>query len=468
MKAGEAGASSLVLAPLTEALHEWATHAAPTWSPERRHALLWRLGWIRCPQPTLEEVGRTQGLTRERIRQLESKLTLRLARTRRPASSAFDQAIAALRDTPEEPTSPPGRVLSARGLTDAPLPDKGVAELFALLGASEVFEDYQRRLEATVPRRLEAVHLAKALTRSVGVVSVEWVVADSDDVEADAARAALQSEGWCRFLDNDWFWDPATPPGRNRLVNVTIKMLAACGPLTVSEIRGGLDRSYRFGRLPHVPSPNALRLFYAASPRFSLDARDVVHADRVLDPMVELDDTERTLYLILKASPRGVLDRAQFMRRGIAAGLNQNSLGVYSSYSPILDNPVQDCWVLRGSDVSPAVIEASRQPRRVRFHDELWLELGAAGGQGTRPRLGHRRVAPASLCAALRRSVIRRYDSGRREHRPDPFQRPLQLVGLRALPPGPQRNGGRHADRGFRSGLGYVRAFVASPRLRPR
>jgi len=257
------------------------------------------------------------------------------------------------------------------------MPDKGASRLFALLGASSVFEDYQRRLEATVPRRLEAVHLAKALTRSVGVVSVEWVAADSVDVEADSVRATLQSEQWCRFLDHVWFWDPATPPGRNRLVNVTIKMLAACGPLAVSEIRGGLDRTYRFGRLPHVPSPSALRLFYVAHSRFSLDDEDVVRADQELDPMVELDDTERTLYVLLKSAPRGVLDRAELMRRGIAAGLNQNSLGVYSSYSPILDNPVQDCWVLRGSDVSPAVLQAAHQPRRVRFHDEAWLESGA-------------------------------------------------------------------------------------------
>jgi len=54
----------------------------------------------------------------------------------------------------------------------------------------------------------------------------------------------------------------------------------------------------------------------------------------------------------------GFLDRTELLRQATEAGINQNTFAVYSSYSPILDNPVTDRWVLRGADVSPAAMEA--------------------------------------------------------------------------------------------------------------
>ena len=357
------------------ALDEWAAVAAPRWSEDRRRGLLARLGWLGPTVPTLEKIGEELTLTRERVRQLQVKLEKRLAMTRPPNSDAFETAVAALRDASDEVGEPAGSLLAALGLTERPLSDKGLALLFDLLGRTDVFAEFQRRYELTRPRRRETVVLAKGLTRSVGVACVEWACVDGGTDPA-SVRSALQSEGWCRFLDEDWFWDPATPPGRNRLVNVTVKVLAACGPQSVHELRDALDRMHRWGRLPHLPSAGALRLFYRAHPYFAVDEGDAVRATRPLDPMVELDDVERTLFEILRAAPGGVLDRSEFLRRAIAAGVNQNTFGVYSSYSPILDNPIQDCWVLRGSDVSPAVLEAARLPRPRRFRDESWLPSG--------------------------------------------------------------------------------------------
>ncbi len=284
-------------------------------------------------------------------------------------------AVAALSDALGEAGDPAGTRLAALGLVDRALNDKGVARLFELLGRTEVFADYQRRHEATGPRRRETVAVAKGLTRSVGVVCLEWVSVEAG-TDPVYIQSTLQSESWCRFLDEEWFWDPATPLGRNRLVNVTVKVLAACGPQSIYELREALDRTRRWGRLPHLPSARALRLFYRAHPAFGVDERDVVTSAQVLDPMVELDYVERALFVILGSALGGVLDRSEFLRRAIAAGVNQNTFGVYSSYSPILDNPIQDCWVLRGSDVSPAVLEAARVPRPRRFRDEAWLPSG--------------------------------------------------------------------------------------------
>lgn len=365
-------------APLTSALVDWAAAAAPEWGSTRRTALLRRLGWIGTEIPTLAEVGRDLNLTRERVRQLTLKLLHRLHTTAPPETDALEAVVSVL-ETDADPTwTSLGEALWAAGLTEEPLPDEGVVSLLGLLGRSELVETYARQIAGTLQVRKEALRRAKALTRSVGVSCIEWVALDAGLDHKDLIRSMLTREPWCEFLDRDWYWDPSVPSRRNRTENVTVKMLAACGPLEIQEIREGLDRVHRFRprKMLHIPSPAALRLFYAAHPRFVLGPSDEVAAREALDPMVELDDTERALYTILSNAPYGVLDRAELIRQGIAAGVNQNSLSIYTSYSPILDNPVQDRWTLRGRQVSPAALDLDRRTRRPRFHDEAWQETG--------------------------------------------------------------------------------------------
>jgi hypothetical protein len=73
----------------------------------------------------------------------------------------------------------------------------------------------------------------------------------------------------------------------------------------------------------------------------------------------------------------GFLDRTELLRQATEAGINQNTFAVYSSYSPILDNPVTDRWVLRGADVSPAAMEAYQKQRKHRLSREEWTEAGS-------------------------------------------------------------------------------------------
>ena len=366
-------------APLSRALLEWVGEAWPQLDARRREVLLWRMGWLGDRRPTLEEAGRELGITREGMRQLTVKLEARLRRIPSPFTDALDAAVAVIGSSSEEAWIGAGEALWAAGLTDSALPEEGVELLFDLIGRSEVLQAYWTRSSRDRVTRDAAIQVAKALTRSVGVACLDWVGADADaDLGDRDLRKMLQREASCQFLDDSWFWSPATPPGRNRTENVTVKMLAACGPLSLGDIRAGLDRVRRFrpALMPHVPSVHALRLFYRAHPRFQVDERDEVSSLQPLDPLEVLDEIERKLYLILSEAPLGVLDRSELTRRGVAVGINQNSLTVATSYSPILDNPVQDCWTLRGREVSPAVLEAVRQPRKPRFHDEAWLPSG--------------------------------------------------------------------------------------------
>jgi hypothetical protein len=335
-----------------------------------------RFGWLGPDVPTLEETGEVLGLTRERIRQLEVKLRRLLERTDHESES-FESAANVLRSAEAPTWIGAGEAFLAAGLVDDEMPDEGVAELFTALGQAEVFRAYCDRARGALPMQKALVHAAQSLARSVGVASVEWATTAVGFDDLEHARAMLRREGWCEFLDSDWFWNPSIRPGWNRTENVTRKMLAACGPLEIVAIRGGLDRVHRFRRakMPHLPPSGPLRLFFSANPRF--DLHDELVASTVsLDPVQELDATELALFRILSAAPHGVLDRTELIRQGLAAGINMNSLSVYTSYSPILDNPIQDRWTLRGLRVSPAVLEQAGPQRHTRFHDETWLPSG--------------------------------------------------------------------------------------------
>lgn len=365
------------VAQLDHALEEWVTRAVPAWSPERRHALMARIGWLGRTLPTLEETGDAIGLTRERARQLQVNLVIRLRRTRPTDEDAFRRATQLIAENRFEPRQPLGYVLSNDGLLVEPLPDIGLKLLFSLLGAQTMVEEYQHNWLRRSAGQRQALRVARALARSVGVASVSWVREGVDgSIDVPALRHEISAAPWVRMLDEEWFRDPTTRPGFNRLVNLTTKILAACGALELHELRDGLDRQVRLGRMPYLPPLQALRLFYADHPDFAISPLDVVSSLKQLDPDRVLDSTERTLYRILHSAPLGFLDRAELQRLATAAGINQNTFSVYTSYSPILDNPVQDRWVLRGSDVSPAAFEARRRQRKHRHALVEWTEQG--------------------------------------------------------------------------------------------
>jgi hypothetical protein len=337
---------------------------------------MWRLGFLGPERPTLEEAGTAEGLTRERIRQLVARLEGRMAATAPPDPMTID-TVAAVLEMEASAWVDPGEVLYDAGLTDAPVSDDGIEAMLRLYGRPDAWDAYAAKLELGRSEHSSVVGTAAALTRSVGVACPDWV-SEKTDVAVTDIRQMLQHEDWCEFLAADWFWDPTVPRGRNRTENITTKMLAACGPLPLGEVREGLDRVFRYrqGKMPYVPPTEALRLLFEAHPRFDLNG-DLVSLREAADPMLVLDDVERKLYTILRDAPGGVLDRSELTRRGLEAGINRNTLSVFTSYSPILDNPVQDRWTLRGHRVSPAALAAARQPRRVRFHDESWLPSGS-------------------------------------------------------------------------------------------
>lgn len=361
-------------------MRDWILSAMPAMDSRRVGAMASRLGWSGSTPTTLEAAGRDLDVTRERVRQIQKKLEGRLAQTRAPNLRLLHRAAAHLAAS-DDPTLSPGAILKESGLAGTVLPTSGVRRFLELAHLSHVAQLDRALLEMEQWQTEVSlvVREARRLAGAVGVVSVDWLTPSLPDVDAprDAIRDSLEALGWVHFLDAEWFWSPRVPIRRNRLRNLLRKMLAACGPLAVGDIIGGLDRQRRLGRLPRVPSAQAIHLFAEAHPEFTVTPDGAISSSEHLDPIAELDVTEETLYLIIKATDDGFLDRRVFEEEAVARGINPNTFSVYTSYSPILDNPTIDRWALRGARISPAALAAHvTSSRQRRYLHTEWLPDG--------------------------------------------------------------------------------------------
>ena len=91
----------------------------------------------------------------------------------------------------------------------------------------------------------------------VGVSNIEEVhaalEADGNAFSTDTVARVLRSSPKVEFLDKEWFWMPDIPADRNRLRNVTQRMISVRPRLDISTIRQGVRRRYRFMHIDLVP-----------------------------------------------------------------------------------------------------------------------------------------------------------------------------------------------------------------------
>lgn len=332
-------------------------------SPRQAQVIAMRIGWNENGPATLQETGDCFGLTRERVRQIAAKYLDRLGPTFLPP---LERAIEAIEAASPVPTGEAARLLVKAGISHAPIDPRAVATLADLVGYDAEFHIDEGDGQAWVMPigRAGTAPIFFAARRSagrVGVSNLDEVFAGLGGADSgfseDEVRKVLEGSDKIAFLEDEWFWVPGIPPDRNRLRNVSQRMLAVTPELDVSTLRSGVRRRYRFMRIDIVPPTTVLKAFYTAHPDFVM-ASGKVRSAVPLDYRLALGDVERAFVDVLRASPTGLLDRSQLEDAVVARGINPNTLAVLLTYSPIIDHPALNVWCLRGAPVDPAQLEA--------------------------------------------------------------------------------------------------------------
>ena len=355
-----------------------------------------RLGWSGRAPVTLREAGELMGVTRERVRQIQETVIRRI-----PEHPIYmpqlDKAIEELRMNTPLSTADAARLLRSSGISRIDFHPASVISMAASFSRSPTFVLDKARGCVVADNTAEYASLMIGLARrqagSSGVSNVQEVSAQlrskGVDVDEDTTRHYLRSIADFEFLKDDWFWCPSGKHERNRLRNVTRKMLSVASPIKVGVLREGAKRAYKFrqssgvGSWPlAVPPRSVLRVFYVAHPEFVLRDDDYVEPATPLNYQVELGKTERTLVDVIRSSPASVLDRASFLRGCLRRGMNEYTFNSYSTYSAVVQHVGIDIWSVRGIDLNPAAVEAVRRAnalgvREKRVLDHGWTDDGS-------------------------------------------------------------------------------------------
>ena len=204
-----------------------------------------------------------------------------------------------------------------------------------------------------------------------------------------SVRHVLREFSDVEFLEQDWFCHRPANPERDRLRNVTRKILSVASPIELGVIREGIRREYQYRKHRGiktwsllVPPRSVLRDYYKAHPEFAIDESDLVKPIDPLDYRVELALNDTILVDVLRSSPAGVLDRASFAAECERRSMNMNTFSIYLTYSPTIVHLGTDIWSLRGVQVDPAAVEAVRSANALRQREKRVLDHGwTAEGQ---------------------------------------------------------------------------------------
>lgn len=347
-----------------------------------------RFGWTAGGPHTLQEVANKFSLTRERVRQIADRAVGRVGTWYMPQ---IERAVQLIADHAPITTHDAAHLLVDEGLSTVPIEPVSLKAAAELLGYDLTFHiDPGEGVPYVLAKGLAGTGpvflVARREAGRVGVSNIAEIQAEletkADAFTVEAVERILRSSTKIEFLDDDWFWMPDIPADRNRLRNVTQRMLSVTPRLDVPTLRQGVRRRYRFIQIDLVPPVNVLTAFYAAHPEFAVRDDATVGPSGALDYRDVLGDVEQVFVEVLRGAPTGLMDRAELEEAVTSRGVNPSTFSVFTSYSPILDHPAMNVWCLRGHSIDPAQLEALRavvatRSRRRRTLAHGWDEDGS-------------------------------------------------------------------------------------------
>jgi hypothetical protein len=360
---------------------------------DRLCALMDRFGWSGSPAVTLEEAGSRLGITRERLRQLQQRVQDRLkAITFLPYLPALDNALQALAQASPISIEAASALLQSKSISHNPFHPESVIEAAIACGRTPPI-----MIQAVGKKKMvvaieitcagEILSTAYRQAHASGASNVGEVVAEvrslGHQITEDAVRTALREFSEVQFLENDWFCHRPENPERDRLRNVTRKILSIASPIDLMVVRDGIRREYQYRKHRGikawsliVPPRSVLRAYYEVHPEFLIDENDSLRPVEPLDYRVELALNDAILVDVLRSSPTSLLDRASFAAECERRSMNMNTFSLYLTYSPIILHYGTDIWSLRGIKVDPAAVEAVRSANALRQREKRTLDHG--------------------------------------------------------------------------------------------
>jgi Bacterial RNA polymerase, alpha chain C terminal domain/Sigma-70, region 4 len=312
---------------------------------------------------TLEEVGQSFGVTRERVRQIVKQFTKRLHRRSLYLPIfrlACNHILESLPNTPRAVS----QSLHAQQITKTEFDVTGIVAIVKLLGEQDLFDNISIGEVTLAVKKDEAGYfkrvprIARAIVSAFGCGHIEHILSDLDaaseqTVDALQVTTILGRNPDVRWLNQEREWFTIIETKRNRLSNIVRKVLSVAQKISISELRGAIKRVHRLDGF--APPSDILRSFCSSLPFCDVVDEHVI-SNQALSLTETLGEIESCFYDVLREhGPAMSLNalREECLQRG----MNANSFYQYITYSPIICRLVREVYALVGADVPPGAVE---------------------------------------------------------------------------------------------------------------
>jgi hypothetical protein len=348
---------------------------------ERNTDLLLKLwGWSGGNPRVLESVGQEYQLTRERVRQIEARALNRFL------NHQFDlpflrRTICFLKANVPALDS----VLSARmceaGISSAPFSVWGIKIATETFKIRWPFDGVAVKNKVMLADHGDELRFRKAVrslrrrTSDRGLTNLFALATEAGlgDEKIPALRSFLDVAVAPTWLDetHEWLFLPGL---RNRLYNLSSKVLGVCRVIRVSELRRAVGKSKR---LVMVPPQRVLGAFVERSELGTVSDDGVATANSSVHDELAPDSVEGLMTSVLdRHGP--VMDGETFARRCVEAGVNPISFYIYRANSPLISALGKGVYSKVGADVPPGVVGdiVSRRNLVTRVSEHGWTSTG--------------------------------------------------------------------------------------------
>lgn len=321
-------------------------------------------GWAGNGCETLEEVGNAFGLTRERVRQITSRIERALQ------SKEFDlpwlgRAVAAIHENCPATESSLSSTIQRLEIAKSPFIPIGIkvaSDMFNLnlrcsTSRASGIKIYEHKSQEN--KVFDFFRTCRLLTSAAGCVNFEAACDEVNIRKVDRSNLEKLITGtmplYCSWLDDEKSWLIAGGRARNRLVNLIEKVLSVSSDITLSELRRAVGRSRRLSSVP----PTTILAKFIQTMDLGTIISERVYARPHQQNTIKANGAEEILISVLRANDN-VLSWERFQELSVSAGLNPTTFGIYISNSPVIARIDRGIYSLVGANLEPGILEDLR------------------------------------------------------------------------------------------------------------
>jgi hypothetical protein len=318
-------------------------------------ALAARVSWVNGDAKTLDFCGKLIGVTRERMRQVESKLILNpiplivAPKIMYQVSSAiktsnnFDEFIEKLESNN----------LISPNSNWTPDSIRQLSKFFDAPKFQMEFDQYFQNIEF-VEIDINIARIIRKYRNKLGLIDLE-AVANEMRESKERAFKFIETMYPFTFRSNNLVMASIRKGGA--ISNVLLKQLTIKTPLPAETLLEGIERACNYRTTPMVGSKD--------------DLLDLVHqlagtppsfesVDKSISAEFEFGETEIWLKNVLSSRSLGIIHRDELTELAIHDGVNPSSVGAYLSISVIIRSLAPGIFALVGTEVDADTIQNYR------------------------------------------------------------------------------------------------------------